>query len=111
MSRRAEPTTVTAAVLRRWPLPRPEGDKEDRGRTVVVGGSDQTPGAAMLAAEAAIRAGAGKLQVATVASLAPYVAIALPEALVRPLSSTTRGTSRWRPRTTSWRSPTTRPRS
>jgi len=82
---RPEPVTVTAAVLREWRLPQPGADKESRGRTVIVGGSDQTPGAVMLAAEAAIRSGAGKLQVATVAPLAPHVAVALPEALVLPL--------------------------
>jgi hydroxyethylthiazole kinase-like uncharacterized protein yjeF len=80
-----EPVTVTYTILREWRLPEPEGDKESRGRTLIVGGSDQTPGAVMLAAEAALRSGAGKLQVATVASLAPAVAVALPEALVLPL--------------------------
>jgi hydroxyethylthiazole kinase-like uncharacterized protein yjeF len=80
-----EPVTVTAAVLRDWRLPEPSGSKETRGRTLIVGGSDQTPGAVMLAAEAALRSGAGKLQVATVASLAPHIAVALPEALVLPL--------------------------
>jgi hydroxyethylthiazole kinase-like uncharacterized protein yjeF len=39
----------------------------------------------LLAAEAALRSGAGKLQVATVASLAVAIAVALPEALVLPL--------------------------
>jgi ADP-dependent NAD(P)H-hydrate dehydratase len=81
-----EATTVTPAVLRAWPLPPPGQDKESRGRTLVVGGSNQTPGAVQLAGEAALRSGAGKLQVATVGSLAPQVAAALPEALVRPLA-------------------------
>jgi hydroxyethylthiazole kinase-like uncharacterized protein yjeF len=85
MSSHGEPVTVTPAVLREWPLPKPGGDKDERGRTVVVGGSDQTPGAILLAAEAALRAGAGKLQVATVESVARQVAVALPEALVLPL--------------------------
>jgi ADP-dependent NAD(P)H-hydrate dehydratase len=81
----AEPVTVTSTILREWRLPEPEGDKESRGRTLIVGGSNQTPGAVLLAAEAALRSGAGKLQVATVASLAAAVAVALPEALVLPL--------------------------
>ncbi|HEV7755914.1 MAG TPA: NAD(P)H-hydrate dehydratase [Mycobacteriales bacterium] len=81
----AEPVTVTSTILREWRLPEPEGDKESRGRTLIVGGSDQTPGAILLAAEAALRSGAGKLQVATVASVASAVAVALPEALVLPL--------------------------
>jgi hydroxyethylthiazole kinase-like uncharacterized protein yjeF len=81
----AEPVTVTSTILREWRLPEPEGNKESRGRTLIIGGSDQTPGAVLLAAEAALRSGAGKLQVATVASLASAVAVALPEALVLPL--------------------------
>jgi ADP-dependent NAD(P)H-hydrate dehydratase len=80
--------TVTSALLRAWPLPEPGADKESSGRALVVGGSAQTPGAVLLAAEAALRAGAGKLQVATVASVAPHVAVALPEALVRALPET-----------------------
>jgi ADP-dependent NAD(P)H-hydrate dehydratase len=83
--------TVTSAVLRAWPLPEPGASKESRGRTVVVGGSVQTPGAVLLAAEGALRAGAGKLQVATVASLAPALAVALPEALVQGLPETRDG--------------------
>jgi NAD(P)H-hydrate repair Nnr-like enzyme with NAD(P)H-hydrate dehydratase domain len=65
--------TVTAATLRRWPLPEPGSDKEARGRTLVVGGSARTPGAVLLAAEAALRSGAGKLQVATARSVAAPV--------------------------------------
>ncbi|MCR6687393.1 NAD(P)H-hydrate dehydratase [Pseudoxanthomonas sp.] len=76
---------LTAAALRRMPLPPPGQDKEDRGRALVVGGSVQVPGAVRLAAEAALRAGAGKLQVATVRSVAPALALWVPEALVRGL--------------------------
>jgi ADP-dependent NAD(P)H-hydrate dehydratase len=83
-----EPVTVTYAVLRDWRLPEPGSDKESRGRTFIVGGSNQTPGAVLLAAEAALRSGAGKLQVATAESTAAPVAVALPEALVRPLPET-----------------------
>ena len=87
----AEPTPVTPAVLRDWPLPSPDGGKEARGRTLVVGGSRETPGAVLLAAEAALRSGAGKLQVATAASVATAVALALPEALVQGLPETPAG--------------------
>jgi hydroxyethylthiazole kinase-like uncharacterized protein yjeF len=76
---------LTAAALRRMPLPPPGEDKEDRGRALVIGGSVHVPGAVLLAAEAALRAGAGKLQVATVASIAPALALQMPEALVRGL--------------------------
>lgn len=82
---------MTAAVLRSWPLPAPGPDKESRGRTLIVGGSVQTPGAVLLAAEAALRSGAGKLQVATVRSVAVAVAVAMPEALVLPLGETADG--------------------
>lgn len=75
----------------RWPLPEPEGGKEGRGRVVVVGGSRRTPGAVLLATEAAVRAGAGKPQVATVASVAVAVGVALPEALVSGLPETDDG--------------------
>lgn len=73
---------VTPALLASWRLPEPGEDKESRGRALLVGGSASTPGALLLGAEAALRAGAGKLQVATVKSLAPHLAVALPEALV-----------------------------
>ena len=76
---------LDAAQLRAWPLPEPEGGKEGRGRVVVVGGSRSTPGAVLLAAEAAMRAGAGKPQVATAESVAVAVSVALPEALVTAL--------------------------
>ena len=70
---------LTAAALRRMPLPPPGQDKEDRGRALVVGGSVQVPGAVRLAAEAAL------LQLATVRSVAPALALWVPEALVRGL--------------------------
>jgi hydroxyethylthiazole kinase-like uncharacterized protein yjeF len=82
---RPDPTLVTPEVLRNWKLPEPGGDKNSRGSVLVIGGSTETLGAVLLAAEAAMRAGAGKLQVATVESLAPFAAAALPEALVRGL--------------------------
>jgi hydroxyethylthiazole kinase-like uncharacterized protein yjeF len=76
------------ADLATWPLPDAAGGKEERGRVVVVGGSRRTPGAVLLAAEAAVRAGAGKPQVATVESVAVAVSVALPEALVTDLHET-----------------------
>jgi hydroxyethylthiazole kinase-like uncharacterized protein yjeF len=81
------PTPLTAALLRRWPLPPLDGagSKEDRGQVLVVGGSDELPGSLLLAAEAALRAGAGKLQASTVRSVAPTLAVGLPEAKVMAL--------------------------
>ncbi len=82
---------LTDRALRAMPLPAPGGDKEQRGRVLVVGGSMQVPGAILLAAVAALRAGAGKLQVATVAAMAPALALAVPEALVLGLPASARG--------------------
>jgi hydroxyethylthiazole kinase-like uncharacterized protein yjeF len=87
------PTLITPELLRRIPLPRPDegGDKEERGRVLVVGGGRETPGAVVLAGTAALRAGAGKLQVATGASNAALVASSLPEARVFALPETRAG--------------------
>ena len=89
-----DPTIVTPEVLRAWQLPEPTGDKNTRGSILVIGGSAETLGAVLLAAEAAMRAGAGKLQVATAASVAPLAAAALPEALVRALPENDSGAIR-----------------
>lgn len=82
---------VTPATLRAWPLPPSGDDKKSRGTVLVVGGARQTPGAVILAAEAALRTGAGRLKMATALSLAPHVAVALPEAAVHGLPETTSG--------------------
>ena len=80
-------------MLRRWPLPWPdrEGDKDERGRVLVVGGSPGMPGAVILAATAALRAGAGKLQVATPRSIAHLVAAHVLEAKVFALPESREG--------------------
>jgi ADP-dependent NAD(P)H-hydrate dehydratase len=83
---------LTADLLRGWPLPLPaDGDKRARGTVLVVGGSPQTPGAVVLAGLAALRAGAGRLQIATAAVAAPTLAVAMPEALVQGLPTTAAG--------------------
>jgi ADP-dependent NAD(P)H-hydrate dehydratase len=89
-----ESTLVTPQVLRGWALPEPTGGKNARGSILVIGGSSETLGAVLLAAEAALRAGAGKLQVATAESVAPFAATALPEALVRALPQSDSGAIR-----------------
>jgi hydroxyethylthiazole kinase-like uncharacterized protein yjeF len=78
---------VTPQLLRGWQLPEPddEGDKHQRGTVLVVGGAVSTPGAVLLAGLAALRVGAGRLQVATVSDTAVALSVALPEAMVRGL--------------------------
>jgi ADP-dependent NAD(P)H-hydrate dehydratase len=78
------PVRLDADLLKSFPLPRlaEDGDKEDRGRALVIGGSLEVPGAAILAGVAALRAGAGKLQIATEESVAVAIAAAVPEARV-----------------------------
>lgn len=71
--------TLTPHMLRDWPLPPAHGGKEGRGRVLLVGGSRSTPGGVLLAAEAALRCGAGKLQIATAETVAPVLAIHIPE--------------------------------
>ena len=70
------------ALLVAWPMPSDDGDKFDRGTVLVVAGSAETPGAALLAGSAALRMGGGRLQVATAAETATAVAVAMPEAKV-----------------------------
>jgi len=84
---------VDDLLLRRWPLPHPdpEGDKYARGSALVVAGSREMPGAAMLAGEAALRAGAGRVRIATGATVASAVAAAVPEARVMALPETAGG--------------------
>src|SRR4051812_2919639 len=73
---------ITPRLLREWPLPDPEGDKESRGTVLVVGGSRFNPGAVLLAGVAALRAGAGRLQLAGAEETAVALSIAVPEAKV-----------------------------
>jgi ADP-dependent NAD(P)H-hydrate dehydratase len=79
---------LDAAYLRSRPLPLDEhGDKFDRGTALVIGGSENTPGAVLLAGIGALRMGAGRLQIATDAAVTHDVAVAMPEALVMPLGA------------------------
>jgi ADP-dependent NAD(P)H-hydrate dehydratase len=69
-------------LLAAHPLPPADGDKDQRGVAVIVAGSEECPGAARLAATAALRAGAGKVQVVTHPTLTAALGVAVPEALV-----------------------------
>ena len=71
------------AALDLHPLPPVvDGDKETKGRVLIVAGSREVPGAALLAASAAMRAGAGKLRIATAESIHVQLGVAMPEAMV-----------------------------
>lgn len=83
--------TVSSGLLRDWPLPSGSGDKDSTGRILIVGGNTGMPGAVLLTAEGAMRAGAGKLQIATVDTVAVGVAIAIPEGYVVPMPADAEG--------------------
>jgi ADP-dependent NAD(P)H-hydrate dehydratase len=93
MSTRAEPTDtaakdsantaatlITPTLLRSWPLPSAGSDKYSRGAVLVIGGGRRSPGAALLAGTAALRAGAGRVTLAVAESVAVQLAVTLPEA-------------------------------
>lgn len=87
-----EVAEIAEALLRSWPLPIPDGgDKEERGRVLIVAGSREIPGAAVLSANAALRAGAGKVTIATPASVAHWMAFAVPESRVIAMKETSGG--------------------
>jgi len=86
-------TDVGLDSLADFPLPplSGAGDKEGRGRVLAIGGGARVPGALILTGIAALRAGAGKLQLATVASVAVALGVAVPEAAVLGLAETRDG--------------------
>lgn len=86
-----DPVVVTPAALRDWPLPGPGGDKESRGEILVVGGTSSTPGAVLLAGESSLRAGGGKLRIATAEPVVGALAVAVPEAMLVGLPHTADG--------------------
>lgn len=74
---------LNAETLKRYPLPPiASGDKDARGSILIVAGSREVGGASLLTALGAMRAGAGRLQIVTVASAAPGLSTAMPEAMV-----------------------------
>jgi len=91
------PVAVTPELLRAWTLPRSDDDtsqgrgKDTRGAVLVAGGSIEVPGAIILAGVGALRAGAGKLQIATCREISGAVAVAVPEARALGLAQTASG--------------------
>lgn len=74
---------LTRSALKAFPLPPVvDGDKESKGRILVIAGSRELAGAALLVATAAMRAGAGKLRLIAVESVATETALSMPEAMV-----------------------------
>ncbi len=72
---------LTRSALEAFPLPPvDDGDKHSHGRLLIIAGERELAGAALLCAIAAMRAGAGKLKIATAASVARHVGVAMPEA-------------------------------
>lgn len=86
-----DPRAVTPAVLREVPVPPPGEDKDANGRLLVVGGSLRSPGAVRLAGEAALRAGAGKVALATIAPVLAGLGALVPEAAHLPLAANAAG--------------------
>ncbi|MBM7074789.1 NAD(P)H-hydrate dehydratase [Micromonospora humida] len=91
MPNRSDTRVITPGLLRDWALPVPTGGKDNRGTVLVVGGSRFTPGAVLLAGVAALRAGAGVLQLAAAESTAAALSIQVPEAMVVGLPETADG--------------------
>ena len=68
------------------PMPSGDVDKNARGRVLVIGGCLQVPGGIRLTAEAALRAGAGKVRIGTIASAVISIGVLFPEAGMLPLA-------------------------
>ncbi len=75
---------VTPACLATLNLPPPQqgGDKDSRGCALIVAGGGGVPGAPLLTGEAALRVGAGKLQLVATPGVAIALGMAMPEAMV-----------------------------
>lgn len=69
------------------PLRRPSSHKGDHGACVIIAGSGRYPGAAVLGAMGAVRSGVGLVYVITAGTAASAVAAAVPEAIVRGVST------------------------
>ncbi|MET0378293.1 MAG: NAD(P)H-hydrate dehydratase [Spongiibacteraceae bacterium] len=84
---------VTAQLLRTMPLPAVGNtvDKNERGHVLLVAGSREIPGSALLTATSALRAGAGKVTLLTSAGVATHLALAVPEARVIALHENAKG--------------------
>jgi NAD(P)H-hydrate epimerase len=82
-------------VRTRLPRRRPTAHKGDCGRVLIVGGDHGFAGAARLAGEAALRAGAGLVTVATRPQHAAVMASARPELMTRAVDDPARDLPQW----------------
>src|SRR5207302_11482826 len=78
---------ISPRVLARMPLPDygATASKVDRGKLLLVAGSTRLPGAALLAALAALRVGCGTVRLAAPERIALHLGVAQPELMVIPL--------------------------
>src|SRR5207253_2121625 len=70
----------------------PDTNKGTYGKVLIIGGSRGKTGAAAMAGQAALRAGAGLVTVATAESVLPIIAISMPELMTEALAETSQGT-------------------
>jgi len=87
------PVEISRSVLDAMKLPAipAETDKNSRGQVLVVGGGDRMLGATILAGLAALRVGAGKLQLAVPKAALATVGCAVPEAMALPVTVSRNG--------------------
>jgi NAD(P)H-hydrate epimerase len=69
-----------------------DSNKGTYGRVLIIGGSRGKSGAAAMAGQAALRAGAGLVTVATAESALPMIAMSMPELMTEALAETSEGT-------------------
>lgn len=88
-----DPIALDTAWLKANPLPdhHDNVDKNGRGRVLIIGGCRRVPGGMLLTAEAAFRAGAGKVTIATIESAAIPLGIAFPACAILGLPETPGG--------------------
>ncbi len=84
-------TIDAASLASALPRRRPLSHKGSYGHLLLVAGSVGKTGAAVMAAEAALRSGVGLVTVATAKSAIPMMAARLPEAMWEPLPETDSG--------------------
>lgn len=89
-----ETNEISLEKLKSLPLPEysDEAHKADYGKLLLIAGSKRLPGAAILAARAALRVGVGTVRLAAPESVATAIGIAIPELMVIPLPETSSGT-------------------